>query len=70
CSHPLARHHDRDADVASLAATEPAPETLSGASSDGDSDQALTESGKRKRRTSIPSWDDILFGTRSEEDPS
>lgn len=58
------------ADVAPLAATEPAPETLSGASSDGDSDQALTESGKRKRRTSIPSWDDILFGTRSEEDPS
>ncbi len=29
------------------------------------------EQGRRgKGRTSIPSWDDILFGTRSEEDPS
>ncbi len=25
--------------------------------------------GSRKRRASIPSWDDILFGTRSEDDP-
>lgn len=30
-----------------------------------------TEAAKRgKGRASIPSWDDILFGTRSEEDPS
>lgn len=27
-------------------------------------------SGSRKRRASIPSWDDILFGTRSEDDPA
>ncbi len=33
-------------------------------------DQQTPEGSKRKRRTSIPSWDDILFGTRSEEDPS
>lgn len=26
--------------------------------------------GSRKRRASIPSWDDILFGTRSEDDPA
>ena len=25
--------------------------------------------GRTKRRASIPSWDDILFGTRSDEDP-
>ncbi|MGO1539293.1 MAG: septation protein SepH [Leucobacter sp.] len=28
------------------------------------------ERSRRKRRASIPSWDDILFGTRSEDDPS
>ena len=27
-------------------------------------------SGGKKRRASIPSWDDILFGTRSEDDPA
>jgi hypothetical protein len=34
-------------------------------------DKQQSDSAKSgKRRTSIPSWDDILFGTRSEEDPS
>lgn len=28
------------------------------------------EQGGRKGRASIPSWDDILFGTRSDEDPA
>ncbi len=28
------------------------------------------ERGSRKGRASIPSWDDILFGTRSDEDPA
>lgn len=28
------------------------------------------EKGSRKGRASIPSWDDILFGTRSDEDPT
>ncbi|QZY52108.1 septation protein SepH [Leucobacter tenebrionis] len=28
------------------------------------------ERGARKGRASIPSWDDILFGTRSDEDPA
>ncbi|WP_440311524.1 septation protein SepH [Leucobacter chromiireducens] len=28
------------------------------------------EKGGRKGRASIPSWDDILFGTRSDEDPN
>jgi hypothetical protein len=36
---------------------------------DRDSEPPATDPGKRKGRTSIPSWDDILFGTRSEEDP-
>ena len=31
---------------------------------------AETEKSGRKGRASIPSWDDILFGTRSDEDPS
>lgn len=34
-------------------------------------DKRQGESAKNgKRRASIPSWDDILFGTRSEEDPN
>lgn len=34
-----------------------------------DSSHKTSEPSKRRGRTSIPSWDDILFGTRSEEDP-
>lgn len=34
-----------------------------------DSDAAPRDTKRTKGRTSIPSWDDILFGTRSEEDP-
>ncbi len=38
---------------------------------DAGDDARASDSNKRTRgRTSIPSWDDILFGTRSEEDPS
>lgn len=54
----------------------PAPSSASdsGASDRSDapdrSETKTTDQAKRsKRRTSIPSWDDILFGTRSEEDP-
>ena len=34
------------------------------------SEPAENERGGRKGRASIPSWDDILFGTRSDEDPA
>ena len=34
-----------------------------------DSAEGSERGGRSKRRTSIPSWDDILFGTRSDEDP-
>ena len=37
--------------------------------SNGD-EPAETERSPRKGRASIPSWDDILFGTRSDEDPA
>lgn len=33
-------------------------------------DKPAESNKKSNRRTSIPSWDDILFGTRSDEDPS
>ena len=33
------------------------------------SSAGLDRGGRSKRRASIPSWDDILFGTRSDEDP-
>lgn len=52
------------------------PEQKSGgheseADSKPEADPQSEGSGKRgKGRRSIPSWDDILFGTRSEEDPS
>ncbi|XPP25923.1 MAG: septation protein SepH [Leucobacter sp.] len=47
----------------------PAPQASGSDETAGDDGQA---SGARrgKGRPSIPSWDDILFGTRSEEDPS
>lgn len=35
-----------------------------------DDSKADTDRGARKGRASIPSWDDILFGTRSDEDPA
>jgi hypothetical protein len=35
-----------------------------------DKDQKPAEKDRRKGRASIPSWDDILFGTRSDEDPA
>lgn len=31
---------------------------------------AVQDPAPRKRRAAIPSWDDILFGTRSEDDPA
>lgn len=34
-----------------------------------ESAESAERGGRSKRRTSIPSWDDILFGTRSDEDP-
>lgn len=39
----------------------------------GSSDEQRTDDRERtgrRRRASIPSWDDILFGTRSEDDPA
>lgn len=36
---------------------------------DRDSDESGSGSRRSRGRPSIPSWDDILFGTRSEEDP-
>ena len=50
---------------------EPASATTKPAESDVQSAQDKKQSDPAKsgkRRTSIPSWDDILFGTRSEED--
>lgn len=41
--------------------------------SDGGAEEAPAQDadkGQRKGRASIPSWDDILFGTRSDEDPA
>lgn len=38
--------------------------------SKSDSSKADADRGGRKGRASIPSWDDILFGTRSDEDPA
>ncbi len=48
----------------------PAPQTPGQAPAPSPDDSKSADNGKRKGRTSIPSWDDILFGTRSEEDPS
>ena len=36
----------------------------------GAADREPQERSSRKGRASIPSWDDILFGTRSDEDPA
>ena len=44
------------------------PETSEPAKSDAS--KADPDRGGRKGRASIPSWDDILFGTRSDEDPA
>lgn len=59
------------------AAEEPAPlravdQGASDSSNDGESpDRAQSEQKSSKRgRSSIPSWDDILFGTRSDDDPA
>ena len=46
----------------------PAPAAAKPAEPEAGDEQA--RSGSRKRRASIPSWDDILFGTRSEDDPA
>lgn len=49
----------------------PQPATASRAGSEQDATTPTeTEKGSRKGRASIPSWDDILFGTRSDEDPN
>ena len=37
---------------------------------DGEAAKPEADRGGRKGRASIPSWDDILFGTRSDEDPA
>lgn len=50
---------------AGAAESEPASDDRSPARPNSD-----TEKGGRKGRASIPSWDDILFGTRSDEDPN
>ncbi|MBL5973323.1 MAG: DUF3071 domain-containing protein [Candidatus Leucobacter sulfamidivorax] len=47
----------------------PAGGDADGGDPDGSGDQ-VSGSRRSKGRPSIPSWDDILFGTRSEEDPS
>ncbi|MBK0418070.1 DUF3071 domain-containing protein [Leucobacter sp. CSA1] len=41
-----------------------------GASQDASSAGKAQPEAGRRRRASIPSWDDILFGTRSEDDPA
>src|SRR5690606_20157438 len=38
--------------------------------SEGRPEPAPKPEPRKGRRASIPSWDDILFGTRSDEDPS
>ncbi|MBK0421269.1 DUF3071 domain-containing protein [Leucobacter sp. CSA2] len=48
--------------------SKPAPSATDDAKSGERS--AESERGSRKGRASIPSWDDILFGTRSDEDPA
>lgn len=40
------------------------------AATEADSEAAVDPRAPRKGRASIPSWDDILFGTRSDEDPA
>lgn len=64
----------RSTPPAMAAVPEPAPvaETSGVAESEPTGGPAKSESDRtgKKGRTSIPSWDDILFGTRSDEDPA
>jgi hypothetical protein len=47
---------------------EPAPqETAPTAADRSDSASASTDAGRRKGRTSMPSWDEIVFGARTDE---
>ena len=47
----------------------PAPQPAPEAERPAAEPKAEPERAPKKRRAEIPSWDDILFGTRSEEDP-
>ncbi len=70
---PGAEADDPDDSALDLPADDEAPgeDTTDRASDDrGADDEAQGQGSRRsKGRPSIPSWDDILFGTRSEEDP-
>lgn len=48
----------------------PQPEASRSENSRSETPKSEAERGGRKGRASIPSWDDILFGTRSDEDPA
>jgi hypothetical protein len=48
-------------------AAEPARTTAEPARTTAEPSRATAESGRRKGRTSMPSWDEIVFGARTEE---
>lgn len=49
---------------------ENAPRVRATSKAPSPAERGESEKAARKGRTSIPSWDDILFGTRSDEDPA
>lgn len=58
-------------DRTQASSSEQSDATASGERSVSDAPAQGTEkSGRSRRRASIPSWDDILFGTRSDDDPA
>ncbi|MBU3995707.1 MAG: hypothetical protein KKF42_08045, partial [Actinobacteria bacterium] len=58
-------------DIGSATHTPTPTPTTDGASHPRGESPTPTEKPKRGRgRAAIPSWDDILFGTRSDEDPA
>lgn len=56
---------DPEESVTAKPIADPAPQTLDPVAAKGEAEKSA-----RKGRASIPSWDDILFGTRSDEDPA
>lgn len=60
---PAARASDSAIDDAALTGSDPAPETAP-------VDPPATKSSSRRGRPAMPSWDEIVFGARPDDDPA
>ena len=72
-TRPLGQRPSPGAQPPAAPAGEPAEDRAAARSEDAEetADRKRSEKDRRgKGRASIPSWDDILFGTRSDEDPA